>query len=338
MPELAQQPDFLAIVDLIRESRRKALRAVNTHLIDLYWNVGEYVSKQIASGSWGDAVVTNLAEFIAKTEPGTRGFSDKNLWRMRQFYETYRDEPKLSPLVREISWTHNLIILNRCRTVEEREFYLKLCAKEGYSKRELDRQISASVFERTLIGNQKLSPLLRELHPAIDGAFRDSYVFEFLNLPEPHSEGDLQRALIAQLRGFILELGKDFLFVGDEYRLQVGNSDFFADLLFYHRELRCLVLFELKTDKFRPEFIGKLNFYLEALDRDVKKESENPSIGILLCRDKDETVVEYALARNMSPAMIADYQTKLPDKKLLAAKLKEFTSTLEEAAEIEALT
>lgn len=179
---------------------------------------------------------------------------------------------------------------------------------------------------------------MRELHPAIEGAFRDSYVFEFLNLPEPHNEADLQRALIAQLRNFIVEIGKDFLFVGEEYRLQVGNSDFFTDLLFYHRGLQCLVMFELKTDKFRPEFIGKLNFYLEALDRDVKKESENPSIGVLLCRDKDETVVEYALARNMSPAMIADYQTKLPDKKLLAAKLNEFSTNLELAMETKDLT
>lgn len=248
---------------------------------------------------------------------------------MRQFYETYRDEPKLSTLLREISWSNNRAIMTRCKTTEEREFYLHLCVREQYSYRELDRQISASVFERTMIGDQKLSPLLRELHPAIEGAFRDSYVFEFLNLPEPHNEGDLQRALVAELRNFILELGKDFLFVGEEYRLQVGNSDFFTDLLFYHRGLQCLVMFELKTDKSRPEFIGKLNFYLEALDRDVKKETENPSIGVLLCRDKDQTVVEYALARNMSPAMIADYQIKLPDKKLLAAKLEEFTSRLE---------
>lgn len=326
MSEISSQPDFLADVDLIRRSRSEALRTVNTHLIDLYWKIGEYISNRIENGSWGDAIVANLADFIALSEPGIKGFSDKNLWRMRQFYEVYSVEPKLSPLVREISWTQNLIILTRCRTAEEREFYLRLSATENYSKRELDRQISASVYERTIMGNQILSPLLRELHPAIEGAFRDSYVFEFLNLPETHNESDLKRALIAELRNFILELGKDFLFVGEEYRLQVGNSDFFTDLLFFHRGLQCLVMFELKTDKFRPEFIGKVNFYLEALDRDVKKENENPSIGVLLCRDKDETVVEYALARNISPAMIADYRTKLPDKKLLASKLDEFST------------
>lgn len=213
--------------------------------------------------------------------------------------------------------------------MRKRSFYLRLSGKERYSKRELDRQISASVFERTLIGNLKLSAVLRELHPAIEGTFRDSYVFEFLNLPEPHNEGDLQHALIAELHSFILELGKDFLFVGEEYRLQVGNTDFFTDLLFYHRGLQCMVMFELKTDKFKPEFLGKLNFYLEALDRDVKKENENPSIGVLLCKGKDQTVVEYALARNLSPATIADYETKLPDKKLLMAKLDEFARMLE---------
>jgi predicted nuclease of restriction endonuclease-like (RecB) superfamily len=329
MPDLIPQPDFTAVVDLIRRSRSEALRAVNTHLIDLYWKIGEYISQRVEIENWGDSVVVNLADFIAKSEPGAKGFSDKNLWRMRQFFEAYRDEPKLSSLVREISWTNNLAILTRCKTVEEKEFYLRLSAKENYSSRELERQISASVFERTLIGNLKLSAVLRELHPAIEGTFRDSYIFEFLNLPEPHSEGDLQQALIAELRSFILELGKDFLFVGEEYRVQVGNSDFFTDLLFYHRGLQCLVMFELKTDKFKPEFLGKLNFYLEALDREVKKESENPSIGVLLCKGKDQTVVEYALARNMSPAMIADYETKLPDKKLLMAKLDEFSRMLE---------
>ncbi len=297
MADLVPQSDFLAVVDLIRDARSAALRVVNTHLIDLYWNIGEYISRRIENENWGDGTVINLAAFIARSEPAAKGFTDKNLWRMRQFYETYRDEPKLSTLWRETSWSNNRTIMTRCKSVAEKEFYLRLCAKDRYSNRELERQISASVFERTIIGNQKLSPLLRELHPAIEGTFRDSYVFEFLNLPE-HNESDLQRSLIADMRNFILEIGKDFLFVGEEYRLQVGNTDFFTDLLFYHRGLQCLVMFELKTDKFKPEFLGKLNFYLEALDRDFKKENEHPSIGVLLCKGKDQTVVEYSLARN----------------------------------------
>ena len=242
---------------------------------------------------------------------------------MEQFYETYKDYPKLAPLVREISWTNNLLIFSRCKTIEEMEFYLNYAKLEHYSKRELDRQIAASLFERTIIGNSKLSPAVRESNKDISNAFKDSYVFEFLNLPNPHIESNLQRRLVGQMKNFILELGKDFLFIGEEYKLQVGNSDFYIDLLFYHRGLQCLLAFELKADKFKPEHLGQLNFYLEALDRNVKKPNENPSIGVLLCKDKDREVVEYALSRSLSPTMILEYKTQLPDKYLLQQKLRE---------------
>lgn len=174
-----------------------------------------------------------------------------------------------------------------------------------------------------MIGNSKLSPAVRESNNDLSNTFKDSYVFEFLNLPDPHSESDLQRGLLRQMKSFILELGKDFLFIGEEYKLQVGNSDFYIDLLFYHRGLQCLVAFELKADKFKPDQLGQLNFYLEALDRDVKKPNENPSIGVLLCKDKDSEVVEYALSRSLSPTMVSEYKTQLPDKKLLQQKLHE---------------
>lgn len=264
-----------------------------------------------------------ISQFIQVLEPETKGFSDKNIWRMKQFYETYKDFPKLSKVLREISWSHNLAIFSRCKNSEEREFYLKLAKQDSYSFRELERQISASLFERTMIGNSKLSTTLRENNHDLTNTFKDSYVFEFLNLPDPHSESDLQRGLVKQMKNFILELGKDFLFIGEEYKLQVGNSDFFIDLLFYHRGLQCLVAFELKADKFKPDHLGQLNFYLEALDRDVRKLNENPSIGILLCKDKDSEVVEYALNRSLSPTMVSEYKTQLPDRKLLQQKLHE---------------
>lgn len=314
---------FTDIIQLIKQSRTNAFKAVNAEMINLYWNIGEYISKKIDRAEWGDSVVTELAKHIQQNEPEIKGFSDKNIWRMKQFYETYKDIPKLSALVREISWSHNLAIFSRCKTAEEREFYLKLAKQESYSFRELDRQISASLFERTLIGNSKLSTVLRESGADLISTFKDSYVFEFLNLPEPHSENELKRGLVRQMKNFILELGKDFLFIGEEHKLQVGNSDFFIDLLFYHRGLQCLVAFELKTDKFKPDHLGQLNFYLEALDRDVKKSHENLSLGILLCKDKDSEVVEYALSRSLSPTMIAEYKTQLPDKKLLQQKLHE---------------
>lgn len=313
---------FTDIIHLIKQSRENAIRVVNAELINLYWNIGEYISKKIEQSEWGDSVVTELAKFIQTNEPEIKGFSDKNIWRMKQFYESYKDFPKLSPLVREISWTNNLLVFSRCKSIEEKEFYLKLVKQENYSKRELDRQISASLFERIMIGNSKLSLVVRESKNDLTDAFKDSYVFEFLNLPEPYNERDLQHGLVRQMKNFILELGKDFLFIGEEYKLQVGNSDFFIDLLFYHRGLQCLVAFELKADKFKPDHLGQLNFYLEALDRDVKKPNENPSIGILLCKDKDSEVVEYALSRSLSPTMVSEYKTQLPDKKLLQQKLR----------------
>jgi len=314
---------FTDIIQLIKQSRTNAIRAVNAELINLYWNIGEYISKKIEQSEWGDSVVSELANFIQTHEPQIKGFSDKNIWRMKQFYETYKDFPKLSTLLREISWSHNLAIFSRCKTAEEREFYLKQSKQESYSFRELERQISASLFERIMIGNSKLSTTLRESNLDLSNTFKDSYVFEFLNLHEPHSESELQRGLVRQMKNFILELGKDFLFIGEEYKLQVGNSDFYIDLLFYHRGLQCLVAFELKADKFKPDHLGQLNFYLEALDRDVKKPNENPSIGVLLCKDKDSEVVEYALSRSLSPTMVSEYKTQLPDKKLLQQKLHE---------------
>ena len=232
------------------------------------------------------------------------------------------------------SWSNNLIILSRCKTEEERSFYLKLAVKERYSKRELERQISSGTFERTMLADTKLALMQRGLPDNASGVFKDSYIFDFLNLPPIHSEKDLQKALLVSLKEFILELGRDFTFIGQEYRLQVGNSDFFIDILFYHRELQCLVAFELKTDRFKPEYLGQLEFYLEALDRDVKKNHEGHSIGVLLCRDKDDEVVEYALSRSVSPSIVAEYETKLIPKEILRRKLNEFYELLETRTEI----
>lgn len=314
---------FTSIIYLIKDARTNAIKAVNAELINLYWNVGEYIHKQIESNQWGTSIVEELAKYIAKQEPDLRGFSDKNLWRMKQFYETYINFPKLSPLVREISWTNNLVIIARAKSQEEREFYLNICKQEKYSKRELERQVSASLFERTMLDKVNVSPVVREKYPGLMDSFKDSYVFDFLNLNSNHNEGELQKGLLKQMKSFILELGKDFIFIGEEYKVEVGNSDFYIDLLFYHRGLQCLVAFELKATKFKPEHLGQLNFYLEALDRDVKKENENTSIGVLLCKDKDNEVVEYAMSRNMSPTLVSEYKTQLPDKKILQKRLHE---------------
>ena len=315
---------FIEIYRLINKSRTKALAAVNTELIDLYMEIGKYISIKISNEEWGKSVVKNLSEYLNKIEPNLKGFSSQNLWRMKQFYEAYSSNQNILPLVREISWTNNMIILSKTETEKEREFYIRLSIKEHLSKRELERQINSSVFERTILSKQKLSPAVREIYPTADKEFKDRYLLDFLSLPETFTEKNLRRSIIKNLKKFILEFGKDFTFVGEEYRIQVGKKDFYIDLLFYHRELQCLVAIELKTTDFKPEYMGKMEFYLEALDNDVKKQHEKPSVGLILCKSKDEKIVEYALNRTFSPTLIAQYKTKLIDKKLLETKLDEF--------------
>lgn len=326
------QQDFGEVLRHIQQAQQKVFAQANTALMALYWQIGKTLSEKVQNEAWGKGVVSALAGYIAQTDPGIKGFSDKNLWRMKQFFETYRDDEKLSALARELPWTHNTIIFSRCKTAEERAYYLQQTLAERLGKRELERQIDAAHYERSLSG-AKLSPLARELPLALGNTFKDSYVLEFLGLPDTHSENDLQKALVGRMKTFILELGKDFLFMGEQFRLQVGNQDFSIDLLFYHRGLSALVAFELKIGKFRPEHMGQLNFYLEALDRDVKKPFENPSIGVLLCRDKDDEVVEYALSRNLSPTLVAQYQLQLPDKKLLRARLHELLANEPDAGD-----
>ena len=315
---------FSEITQLIVSARQRAVQAVNTALIDLYWQVGQIISHKIAATEWGDGVVSQLAVHLAQTQPGLRGFTARNLFRMRQFYEAYRDDEKVAPLARQLPWTHNLIILNQSKRPEEREFYLRLAIKEQWSKRELERQFKTALFERSVLNPPKVSPLVTQIHPEALSIFKDSYLVEFLDLPHGHAEADLHQGLVQQLKQFLIELGRDFCFVGSQYPLQVGGRDFALDLLFFHRGLNCLVAIELKVGRFEPEYLGKLDFYLEALDRDVKKPHEHTSIGVLLCASKDTEVVEYALSRSLSPALIAEYQTQLPDKALLQAKLHEF--------------
>src|SRR5580704_12063019 len=315
---------FSDVVRLIAASREKAIQSVNTALIELYWEVGAMISRKIEAAEWGDGVVDQLAQFIARTEPTLRGFTRRNLFRMRQFYEAYREDPIVSPLVTQLPWSHHLIILGQSKRPEEREFYLRLAIRERWSKRELERQFKAALFERAVLSPPKVSPVVTQMYPDALSVFRDAYTVEFLGLPPIHAEADLHRALLDKLKDFLIELGRDFCFVGSEYPLQVGGRDFALDLLFFHRGLNSLVALELKVARFEPEYLGKLAFYLEALDRDVRKAHERPSIGVLLCAGKDDEVVEYSLSRTLSPALIAEYQTQLPDKKLLQAKLHEF--------------
>ncbi len=337
------EDEFESIVLLIEEAQNRAFRKVNEELVLLYFRVGDFVSKKVKEGNWGNRTVDELAGYIQARYPGMQGFNRRGLYRMKQFYEVYTDPEFVSPLMTQlqksedevvifvsalltqIGWTHHLLILSKTKNPSERLFYIHECINDRLSSRELERQLNAAVFERTMLA-EKIKIATPQQIPG--NLFRDPYIFEFLDLPEGHSEKDLEKALIQNLQKFILEIGKGFAYMGNQFRIQVGNKDYHTDLLFYHRDLQCLVLFELKIQEFEPEFLGKLNFYLEALDRNMKRPHENPSIGILLCKGKDNEVVEYAMARNSSPAIIADYETKLIPKNILAQKLHQLAEQL----------
>ena len=319
--------DFSVIVSEIHNARYRALQSVNTELVLLYWNVGRQISEKLKSSQWGDDTVGKLAEYIKQNEPGIKGFSRRGLFRMRQFYETYEGNEIVPSVMAQLSWTHHTSVLAKTTSLEEKQFYIELAIKEKYSVRELERQIDSGYFERHMLAQKAqkhfVSIAMTQTHPDLSKSFLDTYVLDFLDLPEIHSEHDLQQGIIDNLKKFILETGRDFSFIGQNYRIQVGNKDFYIDLLFYHRQLQSLIAFELKITEFKPEYMGQLNFYLEALDREVKKEHENPSIGVLLCKSKNDEIVEFALNRSLSPTLVAQYETRLIDKNMLKQKLHE---------------
>lgn len=320
---------YSEIVTIINNARERAYRKVNEELILMYRDIGKYISEHAENATYGDSFVDGLADFFAKNYPDLKGFTRRGLYRMKQFYELYKDDQKVSPLVTQLSWTHHLIIMSACKSAEERLFYMTLCIKERYSKRELQRQIDSGYYERYMLSQKPTTSAIAEAKRATGNVFLDTYTLDFLDLPESVSERDFSSAIVNNLKNFILEIGKDFTFIGQEYRVQVGNHDYFIDLLFFHRGLSCLVAFELKIGEFKPEYVGKMNLYLEALDRDVKKDNENPSVGVILCASKDDEVVEYALSRSLSPTLVSEYRLKLIDKKLLQRKLKEYVELAE---------
>ena len=287
----------------------------------MYWKVGEYLSAESTKVSFGDAYIDTVAEEVQNAFPGIKGFNRRGLYRMKKFYETYVDDEFVTTLLSQISWSNHLAIISKAKTPEERHFYITLGIKENYSARELSRQIDSGYYERYMLSKEKLLP--EPIKGLKENPFLDSYVIEFLDLPSNFKESDLRKGLIRNMKDFILEVGRDFTFIDEEFRVQVGSEDYKIDLLFFHRGLQCLVAFELKIGKFKPEYISKMDFYLEALDRQKKKENENPSVGMILCASKEDEVVEYAMSRTLSPMMVSEYQLQLPDKNILQKKLQE---------------
>jgi len=310
------------IKERIRSAQYEALKAVNKELVGLYWDIGRMIVERQDAEGWGKAVVEQLAADLRTEFPGVGGFSASNLWRMKAFFEAYTGLEKLAPLVREIGCSHSLAILERCKDPLEREFYLRMTRKFGWSKNVLIHQIDNQSYEKSLLGqtnfDQALTP---ELRAQAKLAVKDEYTFDFLELGEEHSERELERALIARIEDFLRAMGGMFAFMGSQYRLEVEGKEFFIDLLLFHRRLRCLVAIELKVGEFLPEFVGKMQFYLTALDRQVRQEDENPSIGIILCKEKSRTIVEYALHDARKPIGVATYEITKTLPKALKGQL-----------------
>ena len=321
-----------ALKERIRSAQLVALRSVNREQISLYADIGRMIVERQQGDTWGKGVVGNLAEDLRKEFPGVNGFSAANLWRMKNFYEAYGEDAKLAQLVREIGWSHNISILEKCKDAQEREFYIRSCRKFGWTRSVLTHQIESRIFEKTMSSQTNFVAALEAL-PSVHAqlAVKDEYTFAFLDLEQAHSERELERAITERVGTFLQEMGNMFTFVGSQYRVQVGERDFFIDLLLYHRQLRALVALELKVGEFEPEYIGKMQFYLSILDETVRLPEEQPSIGIILCKSKDRLVVEYALrdaslpigvsSYNVTPNVPSRLQGQLPNAEQIASLL-----------------
>jgi predicted nuclease of restriction endonuclease-like (RecB) superfamily len=305
------------IKERIRAAQYAALKAVNKELIALYWDIGKTIVERQQGETWGKSVVEQLSKDLRSEFPEHTGFSARNIWRMRDFYLTYHANEKLSPMVTEIGWTHNTIILNKSKDDLEREFYIRMTRKFGWTKNVLIHQIENQTYEKTILNQTNFEQTLpEEIKQQAKLAVKDEYTFDFLELGDEYNERQLEQALLAKVTDFLREMGGMFAFIGSQFRLQVDDKEYFLDLLLYHRLLRCLVVLELKVGEFLPEYVGKVQFYLAALNDLVRLPDENPSIGIILCKTKDKTIVEYALRESNAPVGVARYQivSTLPEE------------------------
>lgn len=327
--------DYAALLaevkERVRSAQLSALKAVNKELVTLCWDIGRLIVNRQADADHGTAIAEQLAADLRRELPGVSGYSRRNIFYMREFYLAYHDLPKVQPLVAQIGWSHNLAILQRCKDPQEREFYIRMTRKFGWSKNVLIHQIENQSYEKTLLGQTNFDKALTPKHRAqAKLAVKDEYTFDFLELSEEHSERELERALVSRIEGFLRSMGGMFAFVGSQFRLEVDGKEFFIDLLLFHRRLRCMVAVELKVGEFQPEFVGKMQFYLTALDRQVREKGENPSIGIILCKEKSRTIVEYALHQAKKPIGVAAYRIV----KRLPKELKGQLPTPEEIAKL----
>ncbi|WP_424100689.1 PDDEXK nuclease domain-containing protein [Moorena producens] len=293
----------------IRQAQYQSLKAVNKELITLYWDIGRLIVTRQQGETWGKSVVEQLAKDLQAKFPGISGFSVRNIWNMRNLYLTYSQNEKLQPMVAEIAWSHNLVIMQKCKNDLQREFYIRMTRKFGWKKNVLIHQIENQTYEKTLLNKTNFEQTVSEtIRKQAKLAVKDEYIFDFLELADQYSERQLEQAILAKVEPFLREMGGMFAFIGSQYRLEISNKEYFIDLLLFHRHLKCLVAIDLKIGEFLPEYIGKMQFYLAALDDKVRLEEENSAIGIILCKSKDKTIVEYALKESNKPIGVATYR------------------------------
>ena len=356
--------DFASVLEIIQYHRSQAVRAINHASILTAWHVGAYVSNKIKNAQWGAKVVQQLAEYIHTQDPTLKGWSRRTIYKMVQFYDVYSsaqfveranslrllsapDEfvpfrtaqigdgqivpfqmAQLPKLLTCTGWTNHQIILQCCTTTDQYIFYILYAEYEHLKNKELERAIKADTYSRMLSDRKWQSEILKTTYPQTQLLLKDKAILEFLGLPKQYKESRLRKGIVEHMREFIVELGKDFLFVDEEHALEVGGKTYRCDLLFFHRALQCLVAIELKTTEFDPRDLGQLEFYLEALDQTERRSNENPSIGILMCKDANSEVVRYALNRSMSPTMVSKYEEQLKVGSVLQRSLEEFTDFL----------
>ena len=362
---LKYKGEFEAVYSIIAAHRERVVRVVNNESMAMVWKVGGYVSNKLKSSTWGDGVVRQLAEYIHTQDPAARGWSYRTIYKMVQLYDTYStssfatllaetdmkaykdivpfetaqmDDSVIVPFeMAQIphvlfctGWTNHQIVLNRCKTDAERLFYILYAGRERLENKELVRAIKTDAMGSLLGGKNVQSGKMAKTYPNSPILFKEKVYLDMLGLPLRYKESKLRKEIIAHMKDFILEMGKDFLFIDDEHRVTVGSKTFKVDLLFYHRLLQCMVAIELKTTEFQPKDLGQLEFYLEALDQEERRSNENPSIGILLCKDADMEIVRYALNRSMSPTMVAQYKEQLQVGGVIQQSLVEFCKFLNE--------
>ena len=313
-------PFIKEIKDLIYRRQYEAMKKVNTELMQLYWEIGEEIDRQQRERGWGKSIVEVLAKELQKEFPGVQGFSARNLWLMRNFYLEYSSTANLQPsvadlpnailppMVAEISWSKNVVIMQKCKDPLMREFYIKMTKRYGWTKDVLINNIENGAYEKHLTNQTHFDEtVLEKYRLQAKLAVKDDYNFDFIEMGIAHSEAELEAGIINNIRAFLAEMGGDFSFIGNQYHLDVADDDYYIDLLLYHRRLRSLIAIELKIGEFKPEYAGKMQFYLTALDETMKLPDENPAIGIIICKSKNRTRVEYTLKTTNKPIGVATY-------------------------------